>query len=161
MAGTPAKRELSPGVCILDTSVFCEIVEVPGRSGSHAELYAEMERKVAAGETLLLPLVAIVETGNHVGQVKDGQARRSAAERFVDATRQAIDGATPFVVTPFHPAREWRKCLDEFVEWATKNAGLADLDIKTEWDRQRDLNPGRRVYVWSLDRHLQGFDTRT
>ena len=82
-------------ICLIDTSILCEILQVPNRCGNYQEIYAEMERKIKIQkETLLLPMSAIIETGNHIGQNGDGRQRREAANRFVDFVRAAIRGGS-------------------------------------------------------------------
>lgn len=56
-------------VCIIDTSVFCEMLRVPGRSQRPEEIIGELESKLSADEILLLPIATIVETGNHIGRI--------------------------------------------------------------------------------------------
>ena len=69
---------------------------------------ADLKRKVQRGESLLLPLTAVLETGNHIGQNKDGHQRRAAAQRFIGFVRDAIQGETPFVPTPLRsPEAGW------------------------------------------------------
>ncbi|MFL6196371.1 MAG: hypothetical protein ACJ75H_19480 [Thermoanaerobaculia bacterium] len=109
----------------------------------------EVALKVEAGETLLLPMSVIVETGNHIGQNGDGHERREAAERFVRLVHAAIDGKTPFTPTPFFEPEALRVWLAEFPDWAMRTddkgrgSGLADLTIVKEWERQCALNrPG-------------------
>jgi hypothetical protein len=153
-------------ICLLDTTILCHYLQVPNLCESFVEVEAEMKRKVEARETLLLPMSTILETGNHIGQNGDGQERRGAAGRFVLLVHAAIDGKTPFTPTPFFEPEALRSWLDEFPDWAMrtddkgKGSGLADLTIVKEWDRQRALNPGRRVYIWSTDRHLSSYDDR-
>ena len=143
-------------ICLIDTSILCEILQVPNRCGNYQEIYAEMERKIKIRkETLLLPMSAIIETGNHIGQNGDGRQRREAANRFVDFVRAAIRGETPFTTTPFFEPEVIHAWLDDFPDWATHGSGFGDLTIVQEFHRQRSLNPSRRVYIWSLDnRHV-------
>jgi hypothetical protein len=143
-------------ICLLDTSILCELLEIPDKCGSFAEVTSELERRVQQRESLLLPLPAVLETGNHIGQNGDGRQRRAAAERFIRLVRDAIDGKTPFVPTPFE-AEAWRDWLDEFPDWAGRGSGWGDLTILKEFDRQCALNPGRLVYIWSTDRHLSSY----
>jgi hypothetical protein len=144
-------------VCLLDTSILCELLEIPGKCGSFPEVASELEHKVQQGESLLLPLTAVLETGNHIGQNGDGRQRRAAAERFVRLVKDAIEGRTPFVPTPFEP-ESWRHLLDEFPDWAGRGSGLGDWTILKEFDRQCLLHPSRRVYIWSTDGHLSSYD---
>jgi len=107
---------------------------------------------------MLLPLAAVIETANHVAQCADGGVRRGAAARFVRLVKQAIEGNTPFTPTPFFEPEAILGWLDDFPESATRGMGLGDLSIIKEFERQCELHPGRRVFIWSLDRHLRSYD---
>lgn len=62
-------------ICIIDTSVFCNILDVPRRNQHHAESVAALAEMLASRHTLLLPLATIYETGNHIAQNGDGRLR--------------------------------------------------------------------------------------
>jgi hypothetical protein len=51
--------------------------------------------------------------------------------------------------------REW---LAEFPDHAGRGSGLGDLSIIHDWKRLCAQNAARRVYIWSLDRHLASYD---
>jgi len=146
-------------ICLIDTSVFCNVVDVPGRNQQKAEVIARLKELVGQRTVLLLPLVAILETGNHIGQLSDGGRRRQSAERFVKQVSDAIDGKAPWTPTPFVDAPELRAWLAEFPDHASRGSGLGDLSIIKEWERQRQLNQGRRVFIWAYDQHLSSYDT--
>jgi len=144
-------------ICLVDTSILCEILQVPNRCGNHREIFAEMERKIRT-DTLLLPMSAIIETGNHIGQNGDGNQRRKAATTFVDFVKKALLGQSPFTATRlFKESESLLEWLDEFPNWAGRGSGLGDLTILKEFDRQCALNPSRRIYIWSLDGHLSSY----
>jgi hypothetical protein len=82
-------------ICLVDTSILCEILEVPKLCRDSPAVLAELDAKVRRRESLLLPMSSILETGNHVGQVGDGRQRRAAAEKFIALIQQAIRGETP------------------------------------------------------------------
>lgn len=145
-------------VCIVDTSVLVELLDLPHMNARHAQVEVDLRAKLERSETMLLPMAAIVETGNHVGQV-NGDRRRLCAERFVTFVGDAIDGRAPFVATPMYAPTELRAWLSTFVDWASRGIGFGDLSIKEEWERQRARHTQRRVYIWSFDQHLQGYDT--
>jgi hypothetical protein len=145
-------------ICLLDTGILCEILEIPYLCKDSAAILSGLKGKIRDGETLLLPLSAVVETGNHIGQNGDGRQRREAAEKFVELVRAALQGRTPFTPTPFFEAEALLGWLDEFPDWVGHESGLADLTIVKEFYRQCLLNPSRRVYIWSLDRHLSSYD---
>lgn len=153
-------------ICLVDTSVFCELVNVPLVARAPARFEADFRKRAKAGEAFVIPMATIVETGNHVGQNGDGQQRRQAADRFVRLVRAAIAANKPFTMSPMIEPEDLASYLEKFVEWASrsdakgKGSGLGDLTIFAEWERQRALNPGRRVYIWSLDAHLSAYDVK-
>jgi hypothetical protein len=151
-------------ICLIDTSVFCELLQVPNMNRRHEELVGQLEEKLQTEETLLLPMTTILETGNHIGQNGDGRQRRQAAKRFVDLVRKALQGQSPFVPTPLFSRDELGNWLEEFPDWAMrsdsrgKGSGLGDLSIVKAFERQCVLTPFRRVYIWSLDELLARYE---
>lgn len=145
-------------VCLLDTSIFLEILNIPGKAANHDAVVQELQRKIEGQESLFLPMATILETGNHIAQNGDGRQRRQCAERFVRQVTMAIDGLSPFTPIGFLETSEMRRWLADFPDWATRGQGLGDLSIVHDWQRLRDKNGGRRVYIWSLDQHLVGYD---
>ncbi len=148
-------------ICLIDTSVFCNIVDVPGRNQQVLEVLAKLRELAQDRVSLLLPLVAILETGNHIGQLADGGIRRQSSQRFVTQVEAALNGSAPWRPTPFVEAAELRSWLAEFPEHASRGSGLGDLSVIKEWDRQRQLNPRRRVFICAFDQHLSSYDTGT
>lgn len=55
-------------ICLLDTSVFVEFLNVPNMNTQHAGICDELKQKFRDGEFLFLPLATILETGNHIAQ---------------------------------------------------------------------------------------------
>lgn len=146
-------------ICLMDTTVFVEFLEVPTMSSQSDEIVTETRQKVELGEKLFLPMATILETGNHISQNGDGRQRRQCAERFLRQVALAIDGKSPFTPINFLAAEDMRNWLSEFPDAAMQGRGLGDLSIIHDWERQKHLHHGRRVYIWSLDDHLQGYDT--
>jgi hypothetical protein len=146
-------------IVLVDTSIFCEILEVPNMCSRVEPTRAELRQRLERGELLLLPLATIIETGNHIAQNGDGRQRRQAAERFAAQVLKALDGISPFRPTSPMDLDAMKTWLGEFPDYTMKGVGLADLSIIKEWERQRDLNQARRVLIWSLDEHLSSYDT--
>ncbi|OJH39851.1 hypothetical protein [Cystobacter ferrugineus] len=156
---------MSANVVLIDTSVLCEVLAVPSLNSNPSKFQKELTEKIGSGDTLLLPMTSILETGNHIGQcAMNGQIRRRVAQSFVLFVLRALKGELPFRPTPFFQAEELVTWLAEFPDWTMrsdakgKGSGLGDLTIQKEWQRQCGLNPGRRVYIWSLDAQLQKYD---
>ena len=145
-------------ICLIDTSIYVEILNVPKKATQNTAIFEQLTKKVTAREELFLPMATIIETGNHIGQNGDGQARRSCAARFVEQVTLALEGQTPFKPISFLKQEELTQWLGEFTEHAMRGSGLGDLSIIHDWQRLYAQNPSRRVYIWSLDAHLGGYD---
>jgi hypothetical protein len=145
-------------ICLIDTSVFCNLLNVPNRNQQRIEARRQLGRYINAGVTLLLPVTAIIETGNHIAQQGDGQARRQTAVRFARQVQQAIDGTAPWVPTPSLDLPVVRTYLDGFPEYAMRGIGMGDLSIIREFEHQCELHPLRHVFIWSYDQDLGGYD---
>ncbi|MGV3605641.1 MAG: hypothetical protein ACO1RA_04475 [Planctomycetaceae bacterium] len=148
-------------ICIIDTSVFVEFLNVSSMNSRYGEVTQEVERKIRGNESLFLPMATIFETGNHIAQNGDGNQRRKCAERFVKQVSLAIDGKIPFTPINFVEAKDLRNWLEEFPDWAMREEGLGDLSIKRDWERLCEQHPARRVYIWSFDGHLSSFDRQS
>ena len=151
-------------ICILDTTIFCEILMVPNLCADAAAVKGELKTKVIRCEQLMLPMTTILETGNHIGQNGDGGTRRKAAERFVAQVAGAIEGQSPFIAAAFLDRTKLLVWLRDFPNWAGrvdargKGSGLGDLTIYGEWIELCEKFPGRRVYIWSRDTQLSSYD---
>lgn len=144
-------------VCLVDTTVLCNIIPVPGLDQDAEDVLRDFHEYIDLGANLILPMAAIIETGNHIARHGDGRQRRATAKRFVEFVRRAIAGESPFSPTPFFEPEELGRWLDGFPDHAMREIALADLSIIEEFHKQCKLNPRREVFIWSLDNHLRGF----
>ncbi len=117
-----------------------------------------MVDKVRAEETLLLPMTTVLETGNHIGHIGEGMARRACAMKLTEVVVAALDGKSPFEPMSFWDRDRLRTWLTEFPNRACEGLGIGDLLIVKEWELACQLHSGRRVYVWTLDPHLNSYD---
>ncbi|MEV4556869.1 hypothetical protein AB0K51_07700 [Kitasatospora sp. NPDC049285] len=147
-----------PVVDFLDTSVFVEILNVPHLNAHHDAVVAEMTARNGAGVRFVLPTTTVVETGNHIFQIKDGAARRDRAKQFMTVLRRTADGEAPWV---FHE-RTWDRTflralcdggstgMDLLEHAVRQQLGTGDLAIVAE----RDLFASRvqaDVRIWTLE----------
>lgn len=152
-------------ICIIDTSIFCEIIGVPFMCSNRSKILEALKEKIKNREQLLLPMTTIIETGNHIGQNGDGNQRRQTALRFVDEVSKAIRGDTPFRPTSMVDGPRLVDLLSGFPDWVGRNdargkgSGLGDFTLYNEWLQLCDQFPGRRVYIWSLDDQLAMYDS--
>ena len=145
-------------VCIIDTSIFCELLKVPFRSDESGAMISALAVKLEEKESLLLPTATIFETGNHIAQNGDGRLRKQTAEKFIEQVRNALNGDSPFTPTPFDDPSRILEWLNDFPSSAETGSGFGDLSIIKAWEEQCERNPMRRVYIWSKDKHLQAYD---
>jgi hypothetical protein len=71
-------------VAIVDTSIFCNVLNIPHMNGERQKVMEELKEFLEDGTTLLLPMAAGYETGNHIAHLSDGNNRRRFAEDFVE-----------------------------------------------------------------------------
>lgn len=147
-----------PVVDFLDTSVFVEILDVPHMNSRRSEVVAEMEARLKANVRFVLPTATVVETGNHVFQIKDGAARRSCALRFMNLLRKTAAGETPWVLHE----RTWDgSFLSSLCDGGTTGMNLAEHAVRQQLGTgdlsivaERDLFASRlqaQVRIWTLE----------
>ena len=146
----------------VDTSVLLEILNVPGHSGRHEEILAEMDRRMAAKISFVLPVTTIIETGNHIAQSTGD--RRGAAKRFVKALEAARDKQPPWTIRDVRWDSDFLESFvgggstgsDLLTHLSNTTLGSGDLAILVERD-QFAKGVAARVEIWSLDLQLAAF----
>lgn len=152
-------------VTFIDTSILCELVKVPGKSRSDDALEIEFRERAATGERFVVPIAAIIETGNHIEQVHGPHADgRAAAQRLADLVRAAAEDRPPFVAhTVAWDADALTAWLDgdstgsTFVDLAgAGRLGGGDVAILVERDHYLRTSAvgAPHVHIWTLDGEL-------
>jgi hypothetical protein len=147
-------------IAIVDTSILINLLNVPNMNQDRETVLIQFEEEIKAGTSLLLPFAAIVESGNHIAHIADGRVRRERAGIFVDQIRQALNGSAPWTPLPFPDKTVVLTWLDGFPDMAMKEIGMGDQSIIEMWKEQCARFPTRRVFIWSVDQHLSGYDRR-
>lgn len=145
-------------IVLMDTSVFCNVLDVPGFNQDRDSVIADLVASIRNGDTLLLPMAAVIETGNHIAQVSDGRMRRQTAERFCEQVAAAIDGTAPWTAMRFWEPEQLAQWLSDFPDHAMRTVGMGDLSIIKDWESMCELHRGQRVWIWGIDGDLQGYD---
>lgn len=154
-------------IVLLDTSVYLNVLDVPGRNQQAEMVRQEIADLYARGDTFILPLAAVWETGNHIAHLPDGRQRRGYAQKLVDDVAKALSGQTPYRATHFPARDEFARWIADFPDAAMRNkspdkttegTSLVDLSIIKEWERNCTLHPLRRVRIWSVDSDLTAYD---
>ncbi len=89
-------------VLILDTSILCVWLDVPGMarcgpahdSWDKARVANKIETEERAGTTFVLPLASIIETGNHIAQAAHSRFER--AQALASLMDKSAQQATPW-----------------------------------------------------------------
>lgn len=153
-------------VVLLDTTIFLNILDVPGRNQDRDQVFESFREKIERGCHFLLPMATVWETGNHISRLPDGHLRRKFAYVMREQVSSAISGKLPFKATHFPEKREFLDWLTEFPEYAMRNksdykinegVSLSDFSIIKEWNRTVSQNRSRSVVIWSLDTDLSAY----
>ena len=153
---------------LLDTSILLEILDVPQEADEHEEVLKELDGKAVRGVTLLVSITAVVEAGDHVGNIKDGAARRSCALRLSKLIAATLDPQRPWKFEPVSWDEPLLRALVEPIfpevvptlveSLSQKYLQMGDLLIVGEFERlRRNLDPSVvDVDVWTKDANLRG-----
>jgi hypothetical protein len=152
-------------ICLIDTSIFLEILNVPNCNQHRASVLEDFETYSQLGFTFLLPMATILETGNHIAQNGNGTIRRKTALRFVKEVKDAFTGIAPWRPTTFPSTAEILEWIDEFPDEAKKNkapnkqegTSFGDLSIIKEFYKSCNIFSMSEVFIWSLDSDLQNY----
>lgn len=145
-------------IVLVDTSVFLNILDVPGRNQDQQDVFETLMGMVDDEDHLLLPMAAIIETGRHIAHLDDGGQRRHYAKTFVEQVRQALEGTAPWKPTSFPKKETILTWLEIYPDHAMQGLSLTDLSIIKEWEKRCQMHPLSRVRIWALDDHLGGYD---
>ena len=151
-------------VQFMDTSVLLEFLDVPGKANRPGEIKAELQQKVKARVSLILPTAAIIETGNHICGLKEGYARRDRAVKFANLLRLSVTGQAPWAL---HSATWDARLIGVLVAGAgtsrdlvqhaeSRRLGAGDLSILAERQLYRETVSSKavQVEVWTLEHAL-------
>lgn len=153
-------------VCLIDTSVFLNLLNVPGRNQDREAVTTDFMEYAGNGCTFILPMATILETGNHIAQNGDGRLRRQTAERFCAAVKGAFTGEAPYQPSEFPNTGEILGWLEEFPGKAGQNksptrtgegTSFGDLSIIKEYQKCVARFRMSEVFIWSLDSDLTAF----
>ncbi len=155
-------------VLIIDTSILCVWLEVPGKTtcGSTSDLWDKarvhrlLEAEIQSGTDLILPLAAIIETGNHIAQ--SSSRRYEMAQILSEIIVKAADSQSPWGAFTAQSSLWTSEKLKQLAtEWATKLAvqevSMGDATIKILAEYYADL-PGCRVEIFTGDSGLKAYE---
>lgn len=139
-----------PIIWVLDTSILLNILEHPQRSQDREEVLADFQSYLEAGDSFVIPITTIIETGNWAYKLPAGQ-RRPFAEKFKSFIQQSLNGEAPFQVLEIPDRNNLSAYLDVFPQHAD-TMGFGDLIILRQWEEQCLRISGYQINIWSLDK---------
>lgn len=147
-------------IAFIDTSVLCNFIPVPGRDQKRDAVLSEYEVRVGARQQFVLPITAVIETGNFIAQLRDGTARRSTAMAFDNLLRLVQERKAPWVLHDVAWNEAFLNTLlagastgMSYIDHAQAKVGIGDLTILTERD-QYQARSRLAAEVWTLDEAL-------
>lgn len=156
-------------VLIIDTSILCVWLDVPGKDtcGPDDDRWdlARVDDKIVAedlaGTTFVLPLASIIETGNHIAQAP--HSRKERADALADLMRKSADEETPWAAFA-HQSELWgserlKTLADTWPVLAARRMSLGDTTIIDVAEYYAAL--GCRVEIFTGDKGLKAYQPAT
>ncbi len=146
-------------VRFIDTSVMVNLLEVPGLCDDAQKVKDEWKQVLDEKEVLVLPVATIIETGNHIAHIPDGNMRRIVAGKFGEYLRKTAEGEAPWQLYGVELDKAGLLYLaDHIEENASMNVGVGDMSIIYAYEQYKENTPAiGNIMIWSTDTHLQGY----
>jgi hypothetical protein len=131
---------MSKRVLILDTSVLCCWLQVPGKEEAgpindrwdHDRINLLLEQERAQSSTFVLPIATLIETGNHIAQAPSHRFERASS--LAAYLREAADAQSPWAAftdqSPLWQAENLRTLADNWPQLASGGTTIGDATIK-------------------------------
>ncbi|MDE6567249.1 MAG: hypothetical protein K2K70_05915 [Lachnospiraceae bacterium] len=141
----------------IDTSVMLNLLEVPNRCADAEEVKEQWKKNLAAKDVLIMPIATIIETGNHIAHIANGNKRRKIAGKFSEYLRKTAEGEAPWQLYDVKNREEELLYLAENIEdFATREIGIGDMSIIYAYQHYIEETPAiGTIMIWSTDKHLQ------
>lgn len=151
-------------IVVIDTNIFCVFLEIPGKDvcGSNGDIWnkarVDLELQKFNNHLLVLPLAAIIETGNHISQAPGD--RKNLADKLVDIIEKSLDMVSPWAAFS-EQAKLWSpESLSVLVKkWpslAAQKFSMGDATIKDVADHYADA--GFEVEIMTADAQLKAYE---
>jgi hypothetical protein len=166
MARKGAGAGVMNSICLIDTSVFLNLLDVPKRNESKVIVFKDFQTFIEADCIFMLPMATILETGNHIAQNGDGNIRRTTAQKFVTQVKAAFSGEAPWKPIQFPNTEAISTWIDQFPDLAGQNknqkkesggTSFGDLTIIQDFHKTCKRYPMSEVFIWSLDQDLANY----
>lgn len=131
---------MSKRVLILDTSVLCCWLQVPGKEEAgpahdrwnHDRIKTLLDRERTKNSTFVLPMATLIETGSHIAQAPGQRFQRASS--LADYLREAADARSPWAAftdqSPLWQSENLRTLADTWPALAAGGTSIGDATIK-------------------------------
>ena len=131
---------MSKRVLILDTSVLCCWLQVPGKDEAgpvndrwdHARIAQLLQEERGQGSTFVLPIATLIETGNHIAQAPGQRFER--ASDLAGYLKEAADAQSPWAAfteqSSLWESDNLRKVAETWPALANGGTSIGDHTIK-------------------------------
>lgn len=147
-----------PIIWIIDTSVFLNILDIPGSNSDRDQILTDFNERVDNDDSFFIPYVVLVESGNPIAKLQ-GNLKFIKAQLFIRTVRQAFNNEAPFKPLRFPERESFLEWLEGFPAMASNEIGFGDYSIIEDWNELVKLLPTYSIRIWSLDAGLQGYES--
>ncbi len=159
---------------IIDTSVYCVWLDIPERNTCYDEFgklltTKEIQNKIidytTQGYQFVLPMAVIIETGNHIAQIKTQNLRTEKAKQFTEHITKSLDATMPWIAFDNQKALFETENLREMVmTWESevyktqqgqKGISMGDVAIAQV---AKFYQPTNEVMIFTGDLGLRNFE---
>jgi len=159
-------------VLIIDTSVLCVYLGIPkmescGKNSNYWDrdkIRRKLEEEEDNQTVFILPLAAVIETGNHITQIKSENHESSPYNMAMELTKimvQAADEASPWVAfgeqSSLWEGDGLKKLASEWQLVVSQRISLGDTTIKILADYYCD-EKGFQVEIMTGDDQLKSYE---
>ena len=156
-------------VLIIDTSILCVYLEVPGKDtcGSNNQWNKQgvddlLKREEQKSTTFVLPLAAIIETGNHIAQAVT-EHRYKIAQDLAEIILKTAKEETPWAAfteqSVLWDIQGLKNLAVEWPELAAQKISIGDATIKSVADYY--AKTGLKVEILTGDAGLKAYQPVT
>ena len=147
-------------VRFIDTSIIMNLLEIPEKCQDREIVKNEFNKAIETGDTLILPVSTIIESGNHIAHIGNGSIRREKALKFKEFLENTANNKSPWQLYGTELKNDDLLYIaKEFPDKAlTLNMGIGDLSIIRFYEKYKENVPAiGKIMIWSTDIHLQPY----
>ncbi|MDO7884263.1 hypothetical protein [Hymenobacter cheonanensis] len=146
---------------IIDTSIFCDLVNVPDKCTDSEATFQQFEALLnQQNTTLLLPAATVYETGNYIAQVAPGIGQNNASQRFNAFINGAFRESPPWILSPLPDSQIIIERLEQAPSPLISGLGMRALANIELYKGRCALHLSARVRIWSHDPSMAQYDRR-